>query len=79
MATDHHILDHYLEKKYYLWDPNIDLHINEQTSSWQITLGSDCEIFSENGFLYDLYKIFSISCFVRSVIISAAYRFNSAA
>lgn len=64
VATDCHILDHYLEKKYYLYDPNINLQINEKNSSWQITLGSDCKIFSENGFLYDLYKVFNFEEFV---------------
>lgn len=64
VATDCHILDHYLEKKYYLYDPNISLQINEKNSSWQITLGSDCRMFSKNGFLYDLYKIFNVEEFV---------------
>ena len=66
LATDRSILDHYLEKKYYLQDPNTNINLKppNKKSSWKITLGTDCDGFNKNGFLYDLYKIFQIEEFI---------------
>lgn len=64
LVTDKSILEHYWAKKYYLQDPNIESTLNDIKESWDITLGSDCEAFSKNGFLYDLYKIFHVEEFV---------------
>lgn len=64
LATDHDILDYYLDKKYYLCDPNVSLELNDKKSSWQITIGTDCDEFNKSGFLYDLYKIFNVEEFV---------------
>lgn len=64
LVTDNAILEHYWDKKYYLQDPNINIKLDEETSPWKVTLGTDCNTFSESGFLYDLDKIFNIEEFV---------------
>lgn len=64
LATDHAILEHYWNKKYYLHDPNLEISPNKSKSLWEITLGTDCESFNESGFLYDLYKMFQVEEFV---------------
>ena len=63
--TDKSILKHYLDKKYYLYDPNFSInpYSNIKISDWHITLGTDCETFHKAGFLYDLYKMFNIEEF----------------
>lgn len=64
LATDHDILNYYIDKKYYLSDPSIKLESNNKKSLWQITVGTDSDEFNKSGFLYDLYKIFHIEEFV---------------
>jgi|GEM_PF-1834199 len=63
-VTDQHIFEHYFDKKYYLHDPNINVESNKDKLSWMVTLGTDCDSFKQNGFLYDLYKIFHVEEFV---------------
>src|SRR5438876_411286 len=58
LVTDKSILEHYWARKYYLQDPNIASTLDDIKESWSVTLGTDCEAFIKNGFLYDLYKIF---------------------
>ena len=63
LVTDQHVLEHYVDKKYYLNDPNINAKIESSKSSWEITFGTDYDGFNKNGFLYDLHKIFHIEEF----------------
>lgn len=70
LATDRAVLEHYWDKKYFLQDPNIHIKKDklknnlDQNSPWKISLGTDCVSFHNNGFLYDLYKLFNIEEFV---------------
>ena len=62
--TDKCILEHYLNKKYYMYDPNASIRpYDNNNSRWNLMLGSDCETFQKSGFLYDLYKMFAIEEF----------------
>lgn len=72
LATDLSILEYYWDKKYYLQDPNV-LHtipntappaqVEARSLSWTLHLGSNCESFKQDGFLYNLYKLFDIQEF----------------
>ncbi len=64
LVTDQSILQYYLDNKYYLHDPNIKVKTHNKKSSWKVSLGTDCNTFKKNGFLYDLYKIFHVEEFV---------------
>lgn len=64
LSTDQAILRHYLDKQYYLYDPNVNYKpYDNEKLDWQITLGTDCETFNKSGFLYDIYKMFNIEEF----------------
>ncbi|MBP6103887.1 MAG: hypothetical protein KBD23_05600 [Gammaproteobacteria bacterium] len=72
LATDLSILEYYLDKKYYLQDPNIlstipntvpPAQVEADSLSWTLHLGSDCETFKQDGFLYNLYNLFDIQEF----------------
>lgn len=64
LVTDKFLWEHYWDKKYYLQDPTIQIKLEKAQSPWQITLGTDCDAFNKNGFLYDLYKLFNIDEFI---------------
>jgi hypothetical protein len=64
LVSDSVILDHYWDKKYYLQDPNINIKRDNDSSPWKVTLGTDCNSFTESGFLHDLYNIFKVEEFV---------------
>ena len=63
-VTDKAILQHYFDKKYYLGDPSLDSSINGNNSPLNITIGTDCSTFKNNGFFHELYKIFDVTEFV---------------
>jgi hypothetical protein len=62
-VSDKHILEYYWDKKYYLHDPNICIVPSNDSYTWKVSLGTNCDIFNKNGFLYDLVKIFNIEEF----------------
>ena len=64
LSTDQSILKHYINEKYYLYDPINLKHNNKDKSAWKVTLGTDCDTFNKSGFLYDLYKMFNVEEFV---------------
>jgi hypothetical protein len=63
-VTDKAILQHYFDKKCYLIDPSIQTVPDYKDLPLKITLGTDCEAFKNNGFLYDAYKLFHVTEFV---------------
>ena len=63
-VTDKAILQHYSDKKCYLIDPSIQTIPDYKSLPLKITLGTDCEAFKNNGFLYELYKLFHVTEFV---------------
>jgi len=68
VATDSSALEYYWDKKYHLQDLHVlraalHLQASSHPSPWKIHLGSDCETFKKNGFLYDLHKLFDIKEF----------------
>jgi hypothetical protein len=63
-VTDKAILQHYFDKKCYLMDPSIQAIPDYKDLPLTLTLGTDCDAFKNNGFLYDLYKLFHVTEFV---------------
>ena len=63
-VTNESILEHYWEKQYYLQDDSIFSETNQSLFDWKATLGSNCARFFQNGFLYDLNKLFDVEEFV---------------
>ncbi|HXH55376.1 MAG TPA: hypothetical protein VNK03_06530 [Gammaproteobacteria bacterium] len=63
-VTDKAILQHYVDKKCYLIDPSIQTIPDYKDQPLKLTLGSDCDAFKNNAFLYDLSKIFHVTEFI---------------
>ena len=66
LVSDNMVWKHYWDKKCYLVDPNIkDINLVEGSKpNRRIDLGTDQAGFKENGFLYDLYKLFNVEEFI---------------
>lgn len=62
-VTDKAILQHYLDNKYYLTDPGIQIIEKYKNLKFKINLATDCDNFQQNGFLHNLYKTFHITEF----------------
>lgn len=78
LVTDTHILEHYIDKKYYLTDPNIQAKTSFNKSKWKVTLGTYSDDFNKNDFLSDLHRIFNIEEFasIETKIKSEQYCFR---
>ena len=77
ITTDTAILQHYIDRKYFLTDPGVaSFKIN--TEKLLIKIGTDYDEFKSNGFFYDLYKLFNITEFVSiyTIIDSQSYCFR---
>lgn len=64
LVTDKAVLQHYYDKQYYLGDLQNGGNKNQEYATWNATFGTDDRYFNNNGFMYDLNKMFNIEEFV---------------
>jgi hypothetical protein len=63
ITTNTLLLEHYLEKKYYLSDPDF-----KHSSPPTITIGTNCKNFYKNSFIYNAHNMFNIEEFISATI-----------